>query len=252
MAANPPSRRDQLRQEQAKAQTKHTKFTRAIVIGVVALAVLLVGIFAYVGYQANKDKGEAAASAITPPNAVANGGIAIEPGAPESAPEVIVYVDYQCPACAQFEAATGEPLASMARDKEIRLSQTTMTFMDRNIGNDSSTRAANAAVCADQAGICPAFNTAVFANQSPNHEGYSEDLLRNQLPTQLGLQGEKLTKFQQCVDGSSGATFVEGMNKSAYDAGVTATPTITVNGKPLDNSSFSSVDALKEQIRANA
>lgn len=252
MAANPPSRRDQLRQQQEAAKVQQTRFTRAIVIGVVALVVVLVGVFVFVGLQASKNAGDKAASAVTPPNAVASGGIAIEPGAPESAPEVVLYVDYQCPACAHFEDAYGQPLAEMARNKEIRLSQTTMTFMDRNIGNDSSARAANAAVCSDVAGAYPAYNAAVFANQAQDHSGYSDELLRNQLPAQVGITGEKLTEFQKCYDGRSGDQFVESMNKSAYEAEVNSTPTIKVNGKQLDNGLINSVETLKEQIKANA
>ncbi len=244
-----PNRRETLRQQQEAAQAKHARFTRAIVISVVALVVALVGVFVFVGIQAGKGKAEQVANAITPPNAAA-GGIAINPGAPESAPEVVLYVDYQCPACRNFEELFGGELAKMAEDGEIRFSQVTMTFMDKNIGNDSSTKAANAAVCVDRAGVYADYNTAVFANQASDGSGYNDELLRDLIPTELGLSGETLTAFQACYDGSLGSQYVEDMNKYAYDSGVTSTPSLTVNGTVIDNSTLTSLDALKDQIKA--
>jgi protein-disulfide isomerase len=244
-----PNRRETLRQQQAAAQARQARFTRALVIGVAALAVVLIGVFVFVGVQAGKSKAEQAANALTPPNAAA-GGIAINPGAPDSAPQVVLYVDYQCPACANFEQAFGGELAKMAAEGEIRYSQVTMTFMDRNIGNDSSTKAANAAVCADEAGAYTDYNQAIFANQAHDGSGYPDQLLRDQLPEQVGISSEGLATFQKCYDGKLGASFVEGMNKFAYDAKVTSTPTITVNGTKIDNATLSSPDALRDQIKA--
>ena len=40
------------------------------------------------------------------------------------------------------------------------------------------------------------------------------------------------------------------MNKYAYDSGVTSTPSLTVNGTVIDNSTLTSLDALKDQIKA--
>lgn len=246
-----PNRRETLRQQQQAAQAKQSRFTRIITIAVLALVVALVGVFVFVGIQAGKGKAEQVANAITPPNAAA-GGIAINPGAPESAPEVVLYVDYQCPACRNFEDAFGGELAKMAEDGEIRFSQVTMTFMDRNIGNDSSTRAANAAVCADQAGVYADYNTALFLNQTGGTDGFSAELLRDQLPSELGVTGEKLAQFQKCFDDNLGSQYVEDMSKSAYDSKVTSTPSLTVNGTAIDNSALTSLDALRDQIKALA
>ncbi len=98
----------------------------------------------------------------------------------------------------------------------------------------------------------------MFANQPaqevPGSEGYSDQLLRVTIPTQLGFTPEQVTSFQACYDGRATEDFVAAVEKAAYDAGVTGTPALAVNGKQIDRSKArdGSPAALKELILASA
>lgn len=250
---NAANRREQLRREQ-EAQARQKRVTRLLGIGAAVLAVILVGVFAFVLIQGQ----QARAGAVTPPNATpARDGLLVSPGnAAEGAPQVAVYLDYQCPYCALFETQFGPKLVDLAEAGDISLTQHTMSFMDNNLGNTSSTRAAIAATCSDVSGKHTEYNAAVFANQptaeTKGVEAYSDTLLRDTLPAQVGIAGEALTQFQQCYDQRLTEDFVKGIDKAAYGKNVTGTPTVLVNGKVLDLQTLSTPDALKQQIDALA
>lgn len=250
---NAANRREQLRREQ-EAQARQKRVTRFLGIGAAALALILVGVFAFVLIQGQ----QARAGAVTPPNATAaKDGLVVSPGnAAEGAPQVAVYLDYQCPYCALFETQFGPKLVELAGAGEISLTQHTMSFMDNNLGNTSSTRAAIAATCSDVSGKHTEYNAAVFAKQptaeTKGVEAYSDTLLRDTLPAQVGITGEALTQFQQCYDQRLTEDFVAGIDKAAYGKNVTGTPTVLVNGKVLDLQTLSTPDALTQQIDALA
>jgi len=182
-----------------------------------------------------------ARSAVTATNAVpphANGdksGIVANPGRAKSgAPLFVIYQDYQCPACKEYHTVFGTKLRDAADAGKIQLEYRTMTFLDANLQNDASTRAAVAAACADSAGVYQAYYDALYDNQPATEgAGFSADLLRVTIPTQLGLTGDKLSGFQKCYDTQATLQFVQGTNDAAGRAGVTATPAYWYNGKDI-------------------
>lgn len=235
--AKSDSRRAQLRAAQI-AQAKKQKNQRLAIIAVSAIVAiaLVVGIVLVV----NRFNDAKAASA--PPNA--NGqqsGIRVHPReAKQGAPVVSLFLDYQCPACAQFEKTFGQQLSDLAKNGDIQLEYRTMTFLDTNLRNDSSTRAANAAACADAAGHYPEYHLAVFAGQ-PTGEGtgYTDDQLTKDFAAQAGIEGETLNTFQSCYANKRYSGFVESVDQEAGRSGVTGTPTMQVNGKTLDMNKLS-------------
>ena len=253
--SNPSTSRRAELERQRQAQAKKSQVNRAIGIGAAILALVLGGILVAVLLQSRPGVplGPTVA-AVKPPNGTAKAdGIVLNPGkAKPGAPVVSVYVDYQCPVCKQFEESFGPTLAAMGEAGEIELVNRTMVFMDKNLKNTASTRSAIGAACADAAGVYPAYNEAVFAAQPATETigapGYSDALLRDEIPAKLGLTGEKLTTFQQCYDGRATADFVTSVDKAAYAAGVTGTPTLMVNGKTIPNNSLTSIEALKAAI----
>ena len=176
-------------------------------------------------------------SVYAPPNANSdNTGIIVNPSkAGASAPVVAVYLDYQCPICHQLEDLYGSQFEKLADAGTIQLQYRTMAFLDINLHNDASTRAAVGAACADIAGVYSAYHDQIFANQ-PETEGagYSDQLLRETIPTAIGLTGGNLTTFQQCYDTQVTKGFVQTVNDQALASGVTGTPTVKVNEKDLD------------------
>lgn len=248
------SRREQLRQAQL-AKAKSQRLNRIIGIGAAVLAVVVVAVFAAVFIQqAGMDQ---AASSTVPPNATeAKDGIVVNPGkAVDGAPVVGLYMDYQCPVCKQFDTLYGPALTSLAESGEINLQYRTMTFLDNNLSNDSSIRAGIGAACADVQGAYSDYHDEVFANQpAVEGDGYEQSLLRDTIPATIGLTGEKLTGFQQCVDDKATKAFVDGTNEAAFAAGVNGTPTLMVNGKILSLEEIGQTDPanLGALITANS
>jgi protein-disulfide isomerase len=162
-------------------------------------------------------------------------GIVANPGKAKSgAPLFVIYQDYQCPACKTFHTAFGTKLREAADAGKIQLEYRTMNFLDSNLQNDASTRAAVAAACADNAGVYQGYNDAVYDNQPATEgAGYSADLLRVTIPTQLGLTGDKLAGFQKCYDTQATLQFINGTNDAAFRAGIKSTPTYMYNGKDI-------------------
>lgn len=249
------NRREQLRRQQ-EAQHRQKRFNRIVGISAGTVAFVLVVVFAVVLVQTLSNSGGTA----VPPNANANSTAIVvnTTPAPAGAPVVTVYFDYQCPVCKYFEEEYGAMLLAEANAGTWTLQHATLTFMSGNLANTASTRAAYGAACADFTGRYHDYSTAVFANQAAEEVrgsvGYTDELLRETIPAQLGITGEQLTNFQACYDTKATRRFVETVERGAYAASVTGTPTIAINGKVVDRfqAADSSPEALKALLLANA
>ncbi|MDR1213808.1 MAG: thioredoxin domain-containing protein [Propionibacteriaceae bacterium] len=174
--------------------------------------------------------------AVAPPHANADySGVLATPDAPPQAPLLIIYQDYQCPWCKIFDQVFTPVISEAVAAGRLRLEIHTMTFLDGNLGNDASTRAAVAAACSDFFGVYYPFYEAIYANQPATEgDGYSDDLLRSTIPGQLGLSGEALASFQQCYDSRATLEFVQTVYQRAIEAGVRGTPSYVLDGQTLD------------------
>lgn len=170
---------------------------------------------------------------LSAPNATADrsGITAFAGSAAASAPAVEVYLDYQCPDCAVIQHNYGPTLAKLAKAGTIRLSYHALTFYDQKLTNDSSQRAARAAVCADVVGFFPGYQDAVLAAQpSAASDGFSPALLRDSIPDKLGMSGGARSTFEICYDQAMTADYVA---TAAVANAPLEVPRIMVNGKAL-------------------
>jgi protein-disulfide isomerase len=227
------NRREQLRlQREAELKAAQRKKRLTIGLGIVG-AVVAISLIAWGVYTFKDTIG---ATNAVPPHA--NGdksGIIANPGVAKSgAPLFVIYQDYQCPGCKQYHTVFGTKLREAADAGKIQLEYRTMNFLDSNLKNDASTRAAVAAACADNAGVYQGYYDALYDNQPATEgAGFSADLLRTTIPTQLGLTGDKLTGFQKCYDTQATLQFINGTNDLAGRAGITGTPVYQYNGKDI-------------------
>ena len=177
---------------------------------------------------------------VSPAGADKGGAIVV--GDPDSAKVVEVYVDYQCPYCQRWEAEIGTALMERALQpgSGLVVKQYNMAFLgEANRSLDppgASARAASAAACVLEgagADAFVAFNTAVFAAPGGTDPATRFDAASlASLAGGLGADEETLA----CIEDGRFIPFVSATTQAAFARGVTGTPTVLVNGKPLQDS----------------
>jgi protein-disulfide isomerase len=182
----------------------------------------------------------APADLVVPSGADRGGAIVV--GDPDAAQVVEVYVDYQCPYCQRWEAEIGTALMerAMTPGSGIAVRQYNMAFLgEANRSLDppgASARAASAAACVldgEGADAFVAFNTAIFALPGGNDPAARFDAASLvALAGGLGAGDETLS----CVEDGSFIPFVSATTQAAFARGVTGTPTVLINGKPVQDS----------------
>lgn len=156
----------------------------------------------------------------------------------QGAPQVVIFTDPQCPICAQFEAIYGDELLTLAEKGDIGLRYVTLTFLDKNLKNDSSARASRALACSADVDAFGEYTVAMFHDQPDEGKGYTDAMLRDDFAKKAGLSGAKLTTFQSCYDSKAKADVAAKINengtKELYEAAKqVGSPSITVNGKSM-------------------
>ncbi|MFL6127739.1 MAG: MauE/DoxX family redox-associated membrane protein [Mycobacteriales bacterium] len=141
-----------------------------------------------------------------------------------------VYEDPQCPACRQFETGSGGTVAGWVANGTAKVNYHVISFLDSASTTRYSSRAANALYCAADAGVFQRYHELLFANQPA--EG-SAGLTYDQL-VQLGRQaGGTGAAFETCIRNRPYASFVAQISERASRDGVFGTPTVLVDGSPV-------------------
>lgn len=261
-----PSRRELL-QQQKEAEAKRQRTMRILIAGAIVLGLIVIGVVTAVVIgnirenNRNNPGGNGTPGAqIVPPNATATlDGIIVNPGkAAKDAPVLQVHSDYQCGACAAYEAYFGDAINGLADKGLIQLERHQRVFRDRAIGNDSSVMGAIGASCADTVGAYHLYDMAVwdiaeYNSQNAPTAGFTRDQLREVFANDAGITGDDKVAFQACFDSLATNDFVAGMEAKSTEAGVNATPTYLVNGTKIEiSNSQPTEEALLAIIMAAA
>lgn len=250
MSTSSADRQAKIRAAAPKQRSKAPLIAALLVLLILAGAIT----WAVLANSSKKDDvAKAAANVTVPPNGTkAKDGIVVNPGkAKAGAPVVALFQDYQCPACKSLEDQVGPTLEKLANAGKIQLEYHTMTFLDGNLGNDASVRAAQAAACADVAGSYAKYHDTVYKNQPAQEgKGYTNEQLRSTFAKDAGITGDKLVTFQACYDDKKMADWVTGTQDAASKAGVQSTPTIHVNGTKLDMTKVATLDDFEAKLLA--
>jgi len=203
---------------------------------VVAVAVVIVAVIVYVAMRPDPvDTGDASSptGGASSPSALPNAGGIRVGDAPDDAPDVHLFVDFQCPWCGLLEEVSGPAITEAALDGDIRLTYTLMSFLDGNLGNDSSLRAANAALCADDQGAFVDYHAAVFAGQ-PAQEGtgWTDDQLIG-FAEASGVSD--IDAFTGCLEDGTHNDYVKDMQTRSNQEGVSGSPRVFIDGTELGN-----------------
>lgn len=244
------SKRAQLRAQQDSNDISARRTKRIVVSGIVLAVVAAVVVLAIVISQA-MNRPQASSEQLTPPNATAGGGIAWSGmQSTDDVPHLVIWGDYQCSACAYYESAFGDIITGLVADGSITAEARQATFLDGTTAMGPSLRSAIAAAAADEVGAYDAYHAAIFANQGT---GLTDPVLRNDLPEQIGLTGDDLTRFQELYDGAAFRDFATSASEQFTTSGVGSTPTYLVGDTQLeffDADGNPLIDATPENVLA--
>lgn len=215
--------------EQAAARRRERWILLAVLAGLVAVVVA-----GGIGLQAWRTGRAPTPVAVAEPSAppqTISAGQPVTYGAADAPKVVTLFSDFHCPHCAEFHEAYGPVLESARLAGRIRLEVYPMAFID-----EGSTAAANAFGCAAEAGFAPGYYAGLFAN--PILRWSDAQLLA--LPAAVGATATPA--FEACVTGRTHAGWVDSINAAAGQRGVTATPTLLVDGAAVDVSKLTPDD----------
>lgn len=220
------------RQRAAEARAKaeadaRRRDARNRLLGGVVVVALIALIFGGVWF-AKRDSGSGGAVGPDPNAALPKGADPVTYGVPygtgtDDVPQLQLWEDFQCPACKALEDANGTGITTLAEQGTIRLLWRPTTFLDLNLGNDASARAAAAWGCAIDAGKTREYHTTVFANQPTEGVGYTDDQLL-QFGEDAGITGDAYATFEQCVTNDTYAGWAANSYQQFRDNAIPGTP----------------------------
>ena len=185
----------------------------------------------------------------TPPAEIKAPGADAEAGKPV---KVVLYIDFICPVCKDFESRYNQTLTKLRNDGKITVEYRPLGFLDSRSSTNYSSRAANAAACVvnESPEKYSDFVDALFAKQPAEGSAGLSDSDLKKLATDTGAKS-----IDKCVDDKTYRPYVKYTTQQAAAIGVTGTPTVFVEGKqwgkgdsaqtPFDQYLQAAVDAKK-------
>jgi protein-disulfide isomerase len=249
-----------LREEQKKRERRNKFFIQGgIIVAVVAIAALVITLIV----QNNRPEGpgpqnmasdgilltageDGGITAVETP--ALDAGEAPTPTSPDDSgtvANIVMYIDYLCPFCGQFEGTNSESIRTMVEEGAATLEVHPVAILsNKSAGTRYSDRAANAAACV--ADNSPEsffdFNALLFENQpEEGTSGLTDDELKA-LAEEAGVSN--LSTIEQCIDDEQFKSWVRDATNRALTEevpnsdlpSITGTPTVLVNGQQYGGS----------------
>lgn len=251
--------RDKAAQERKSMQEAEAKRTRNIQIigGVIILVVVagIIGLAVWARGEAEAQNTPVAAleefvtDAALPKGVSATNGYGVPANTAPSAPTFSLYEDFQCPACANFEAGGFSEVLESANRGEIALYFHPMIFLDRNpAAKNSSLRATMAFGCAVDLDKTLDYHSGVFTLQPGDGTGWSDKQLLD-LAKEVGIAGADYDSFQSCLQSQKYLDWARNSQLAAALKGVPGTPGAFLNNELLDAGVLNDSALLAEKIR---
>lgn len=212
----------------AAAPKNSNRALLAILVTAAIVAGIAVAVFVAVGSSRTSPTGTGG----VPKGATALGGpIVLNPDAPAGVPVLDLYEDPQCPACKIFEDYYGATLNDLVKTNKAKVRVHTLSFLDTNLKNDSSVRAANGAFCAADQGKFYDYMAQVYANQPAKEgTGYPAEQLTS-FAVKAGVADQQA--WASCQAGLTYQAHTLALETNTEKSGVNGTPTVKVAGQTL-------------------
>jgi protein-disulfide isomerase len=165
----------------------------------------------------------------------------------DGVPAINIFVDYSCPACAQFESIYGELLRTWAESGTATVEYHILSFRDaQTAGTRYATRAANSAACVAEFAPDQFFTYNDLLLRSQPLPPTSYELTDDQLLQLVAAAGaDNLDQIETCIADETFSNWVSQATARAMSTGplpvrnseiplVMGTPTVLVDGKQYD------------------
>lgn len=166
---------------------------------------------------------------------------------PDDAPnKIVVYEDFLCPYCGQFEAASRDDFAQLAADGKLQVEYRPFDLLGNGDVSSYSVRSAGAfSVVLDKSSsdIAKKFHDLLYDNQPDEAGPFPESSALADLAVEAGA---KESDVRDAIEGDQGTPWVTKATKDASDAGVQGTPTVLLNGKVFTD--YSSMEDLASNL----
>lgn len=213
--------------------------SRIIQIGLTAVVVVsAVALTLYI-----TTAGEQKLSADGPkPIRVTSGALITQEGSPEPKVVLSIYEDFLCPHCREFEQQFGPTMSQLVEAGTIAADYYMVGILDRPQNQNYSSRAGSAAYCvADQStDTFIRFHAALYAQQP------SETATKFPTNIQLAETARQAGAESGTADCIKSDRYVGMVQRLAQSTGVTATPTVRINGQDYQ---FTTPEVLADKVR---
>lgn len=224
---SPAERATAVRKAEEAAARRRNLYVVAAAAAVLAL-VVAIGLLV----QGKRDTTGEVVSTV-PTGVTADNGITV--GQADAPRTIVIYEDFQCPICQQFEQATSAQVREAVAAGKVKVEYRIVSFLDQASENAYSSRAANAALAVHEvagADAFAAFHEALFTDQpAEGTAGPTDDELIEQA-VEAGADRDEVTPLIE--DGTYDA-WVAAATEAMSKAGVNGTPTAIVDGKTAGN-----------------
>jgi protein-disulfide isomerase len=219
------------------------KSGRLIQIGGTAFIIIFAVALVFYIVTSHKDK-KAAASGEGDTVRVTSSKLVTQPGTSNPKAVITFYEDFLCPACGNFERTFGPTVSKLIDAGAVAADYSMVAILDSSKNQNYSSRAGAAALCVadENMDAFRRFHTALFSNGvQPDERGpnFPDNAKLIELAREAGAAG----KVPDCINSGK---YVSKVSGEASTAGISATPTIKINGENYDPST---PDALVAKIK---
>lgn len=225
-----------------KAQATKERKRKLLIVGVV-LAVLAAIVVAGVLLTGGEDPAEA--KGPKPTVAVAEQALVVG-NDPDAKVKVVVFEDFLCPYCREFEASSRELLRKAAEQGKVLVEYRPIQILQQEYSTQALTAWAAVATkgTPEQA---LAFHDLLFENQPYESAGDMPGVDElTDLAEEAGVEDDEVLDAL----GTANPEFVAAANTAATEAGIKGTPTVIVNGKVLEGASMTEMTDELERLIA--
>ncbi|MFJ9471045.1 DsbA family protein [Streptomyces caniferus] len=224
--------RERMQEQREKERTRARRRRQAVVAGSVLAVLAVAGGIAIWATSSGGGKSSSDNETARPKQASGGSRPAIPVGAPNAPSTLTVWEDFRCPACQQFETGFRPVVHELEDSGRLKSEYHLVTIIDGNAGGKGSLNAANAALCAQDAGKFRAYHDVLYSHQPPETEDKFAD---KQYLLQLAgkVKGLVTPAFTTCVNDGRYDRFVQKSTDAFATSGYRGTPTVLLNGKDL-------------------